>query len=61
MDIKVLYNGFVMLSREAKIDSIVDIIHDQLKGKHKDKLARELAKEILEEIDDASPTWYEHG
>ena len=59
--IKVLYNGFIMLSRESKIDSIVDIIHDQLKGKHKDKLAKELAEKILDAIEDESPTWYEHG
>lgn len=50
-----------MLSRESKLDSIVDIIHDHLKGKHKDKLAKDLAEEILEAIDDDTPVWYEHG
>jgi hypothetical protein len=50
-----------MLSRESKIDSIVEIIHDQLKGKHKDKLARQLAEEILDSIEDEAPLWYEHG
>jgi len=47
-----------MLSHESKIDSIVDIIHDQLKGKHKDKLAIQLAEKILEAIED--DTWHEH-
>jgi ribosomal protein S7 len=61
MDIKVLYNGFAMLSRESKIDSIVEIIYDQLKGKHKDRLAKQLAEEILDAIEDEAPTWYEHG
>jgi hypothetical protein len=60
MDIKVLYNGFAMLSRESKIDSIVEIIYDQLKGKHKDRLAKQLAEEILDAIEDEAPTWYEH-
>jgi hypothetical protein len=61
MDIKVLYNGFAMLSHESKLDSIVDIIYDHLKGKHKDKIARQLAEEILEAIEDDIPIWYEHG
>ena len=61
MDIKVLYNGFAMLSRESKIDSIVEIIYDQLKGKHKDRLAKQLAEEILDAIEDEATTWYEHG
>jgi ribosomal protein S7 len=50
-----------MLSRESKIDSIIEIIHDQIKGKHKDRLARKLAEELLEAIDDDAPSWYEHG
>jgi len=61
MDIKVLYNGLAMLSRESKIDSIFEIIHDELKGKHKDRLARQLAEKILDAIEDEAPNWYEHG
>lgn len=58
MDIKVLYNGFAMLSHEAKLQIIADIIYDHLKGKHKDKLSMELAEDILREISDDPDKWF---
>lgn len=51
-----------MLSYDSKVDTISEIIHDHLKGKHKDKLSKDLAEKIINAIeDDQSPTWYEHG
>ena len=62
MDIKVLYNGFAMLSNESLVQVISDIIYDHLKGKHKDKLAKELAEEIIYALDlEEPPSWYIHG
>ena len=39
-----------MLSKEAKINIISDVIYDYLKGKNKDKVAKELAEQILQEL-----------
>jgi hypothetical protein len=39
-----------MLSKEAKVDIISDVIYDYLKGKHKDKIAKDLAEKILYEL-----------
>lgn len=48
-----------MLSHEAKVQAIADIIYDHLKGKHKDKLSMELAEEILQEISDDPNKWFQ--
>lgn len=47
-----------MLSHEAKLQIIADIIYDHIKGKHKDKLSMELAQTILEEIADDPDKWF---
>jgi acetyl-CoA carboxylase alpha subunit len=39
-----------MLSHQAKIDIIADIIYEHLKGKHKDALSIKLAKEIVNQL-----------
>jgi len=47
-----------MLSHEAKVDIIADIIYDHIKGKHKDSLSIKLAEEIvgeLEALEDNNP------
>lgn len=41
-----------MLSKEAKIDIISDVIYDYLKGKHKDRIAKQLAEQILKELNE---------
>jgi hypothetical protein len=48
-----------MLSHEAKIQVIADIIHEHLKGKHKDRLSKELAEKILQEISDDNDRWFD--
>lgn len=51
-----------MISYDSKVDIIVEIIHEHLKGKHKDSLSKRLAVEIIEALDDEpTPSWYEHG
>jgi len=51
-----------MISRESKIDIIVEIIYDHIKGKHKDALSKKLAEQIVEAIDDEpTPSWYTHA
>lgn len=47
-----------MLSHQAKLQIIADIIYDHLKGKHKDKLSVELAESILREISDDPDKWF---
>lgn len=59
MDIKVLYNGFAMLSHESKLQIISDIIYDHIKGRYKEKLSKELAEEILAEISDDPDKWFD--
>lgn len=54
-----MYNGFVMLSHDAKVQIIADVIYDHLKGKHKDKLSKDLAKKILQEISDDPDRWFD--
>lgn len=41
-----------MLSKEAKIDIISDVIYNYLKGKYKDRIAKELAEQILKELNE---------
>jgi hypothetical protein len=50
-----------MLSKEAKINIISDVIYDYLKGKHKDKIAKDLAEQIIDALDEEPPGWYTHG
>lgn len=50
-----------MLSNEAKLQIISDIIYDHLKGKHKDKLSKELAEKILSEISDDPDIWFDQS
>jgi len=49
-----------MLSHEAKLQIISDIIYDHLKGKHKDSLSKKLAEEILSEISDDTEKWFDN-
>jgi len=39
-----------MLSHQAKVDIIAEIIYEHLKGKHKDALAIKLAEKIVNEL-----------
>ena len=39
-----------MLSDQAKIEIIAEMIYEHLKGKHKDALSLKLANEIIEAI-----------
>lgn len=39
-----------MLSKQAKVDIIADIIYDHIKGKHKDALSIKLAEQIVNEL-----------
>jgi len=48
-----------MLSHDAKVQIIADVIYDHLKGKHKDKLSKDLAKKILQEISDDPDRWFD--
>lgn len=40
-----------MLSHQAKVDIISDIIYEHLKGKHKDALSIKLAEAIVNELE----------
>ena len=51
-----------MLSHEALVQTISDIIYDHLKGKHKDKIATDLAEKIIDILElDEPESWYTHG
>ena len=57
-----MYNRVIMLSHEALVQTISDIIYDNIKGKHKDKIARDLAEKIIDALDlDEPESWYIHG
>lgn len=57
-----MYNRVIMLSHEALVQTISDIIYDSLKSKHKDKIARDLAEKIIDALDlDEPESWYIHG
>lgn len=47
-----------MLSHEALVQTISDVIYDHVKGKHKDKITKDLAEKIIDilELDDKD-TW----
>ena len=48
-----------MLSHEALVQTISDVIYDHVKGKHKDKISRDLAEQIIEILElDEPESWY---
>jgi hypothetical protein len=50
-----------MLSHEALVQTISDVIYDHVKGKHKDRISKDLAEKIIDALGLEDPEgWYIH-